>query len=256
MTLRLLTANIHMGFDISQRRFVLPDLRRAIAGVGADLVFLQEVVGAHAGHARRHSQWPSMPHYEFLADRLWPQFAYGRNAAYPAGHHGNALLSKFPVLRGDNHDISVAGHEGRGLLHCVIDVVEQATQVHALCVHLGLRERHRAHQLELLCRTVQREVPADAPLIVAGDFNDWRGRGHPRLLDCGLHEVFERATGRLPRTFPARWPVLPLDRIYLRNARAREARVLADRPWAHLSDHAVLYAEVALCGDGDDRERG
>ncbi|HZH43541.1 MAG TPA: endonuclease/exonuclease/phosphatase family protein [Lysobacter sp.] len=251
--LHVLTANIHMGFSMGQRRFVLPELRQAIASTDADVVFLQEVIGEHSGHARRHPQWPEMAHYEFLAERLWPQFAYGRNVAHPAGHHGNALLSKFPIVHQCNHDVSIAGHEPRGLLHCVLDVAGAGVPVHAVCVHLGLRERHRAHQLELLGRLLREEVPADAPLIVAGDFNDWRARGHLLLQAHGLHEVFERAAGRLARTFPARWPLLPLDRIYLRRARATAQRVLAARPWSHLSDHAVLYAEVALGNDDATR---
>ncbi|HCD9087674.1 EEP domain-containing protein, partial [Pseudomonas aeruginosa] len=46
------------------------------------------------------------------------------------------------------------------------------------------------------------------------------------------------------RSFPARWPVLPLDRIYLRNARGRQPRILSRRPWSHLSDHLPLAVEV------------
>lgn len=244
--LHVVTANIHMGFSLARRRFVLPELRQALSQVGADLAFLQEVIGEHSGHARRHPTWPAMSHYEFLADRLWPEFAYGRNAAYPAGHHGNALLSRYPILAQRNHDVSVAGHEARGLLHCTLDM--QGLRVHAVCVHLGLQARHRAHQLERLCRMLGEEVPDDAPLVVAGDFNDWRGRGHRAALDCGLVEAHQHVHGRLARTFPARWPLLPLDRIYVRNLRVRDARVLSSRPWSHLSDHAVLYAELDLPG--------
>ncbi|RPE76928.1 endonuclease/exonuclease/phosphatase family protein [Vulcaniibacterium tengchongense] len=244
-SLRVLTANIHKGFSMSSRRFVLPELREAIRAERADLVFLQEVLGEHSGHSRRHPAWPAVPHYEYLADTLWPQFAYGKNAAYPAGHHGNALLSRHPILQQVNRDVSIAGHESRGVLHCTL-ALPDGRELHTLCVHLGLREAHRRRQLDLLCRIVHEEVPADAPLIVAGDFNDWRRRGHARVEACGLHEVFERSSGRLAATFPARWPVLPLDRIYLRHAWASQARVLADRPWSRLSDHATLFACVEL----------
>lgn len=242
--LNVLTLNAHMGFSLSRRRFVLPALREAIRSVSADLVFLQEVLGAHAHHARRHADWPAEPQYEFLADTLWAQHAYGRNAAYPHGHHGNALLSKFPILRQRNHDVSVQGHEGRGLLHCVIDVPAGGGELHAVCVHLGLRHAHRERQLALLCGLLRDVVPADAPVVVAGDFNDWRARGHALLRDCGMREAFMAAHGRLARSFPSRLPVLPLDRIYLRGAAAREPRVLAGRPWSHLSDHAPLLARI------------
>ena len=243
-TFNILTLNAHMGFNLLNRRFVLPELREAIRSVSADVVFLQEVLGEHALYAKRHGGRPEGTQYEFLADEVWHQHAYGRNAVYPHGHHGNALLSKFPILRHENRDVSIHGHEERGLLHAVLDA--PGTQVHAICVHLGLRESHRRRQLELLCGVVNDEIPAEAPLIVAGDFNDWRQRGHARMAQCGLREVFLEANGRLARTFPARWPLLPVDRIYLRHLRAREPRVLHARPWSHLSDHAPLLAGIDL----------
>jgi endonuclease/exonuclease/phosphatase family metal-dependent hydrolase len=241
--LNVLTLNAHMGFSPSRRRFVLPALREAIRSVSADLVFLQEVMGAHAHHARRYTDWPAEPQYEFLADTTWGQHAYGRNAAYPHGHHGNALLSKFPILRDRNHDVSVHGHERRGLLHCVIDV-PGGGELHAVCAHLGLRESHRRRQLGLLCGLLHDAIPAGAPVVVAGDFNDWRGRGHPLLHACGLREAFVEAHGRLARSFPSGAPLLPLDRVYVRDARAREPRVLGGKPWSRLSDHAPLLARI------------
>jgi len=245
-SINVLTVNVHMGFDLLNRRFVLPGLREAIRGEAAELVLLQEVLGEHARHARRHAAWPAGPQYEFLADSLWPQFAYGRNAVYPHGHHGNALLSRFPIVSSVNRDVSVHGHEQRGLLHAILRLPGQLREVHAICVHLGLREAHRRKQIGLLCQTVHEHVPADAPLIVAGDFNDWRARGHALLRGCGLVEAFEHLHGRLARSFPSRWPRLPLDRIYLRNARVEQARVLSGRPWSHLSDHVPLLARIAL----------
>ena len=245
--LRVLTINTHKGFTALNRRFVLPELRDAIRAVGADLVFLQEVQGEHAHHALRWTSWPEMPHYEFLADTLWPQFAYGRNAVYPHGHHGNAMLSKYPILRSENRDVSVGGHEQRGLLHCVLGLPGLKRELHAICVHLGLLEVHRRKQLELLCGIIDREVPPDATLLIAGDFNDWQHRAHRVLSRCaGLSEVFQRRHGRSARTFPARWPVLRLDRIYVRNASAHAPMALPRKPWSHLSDHVPLAAELHL----------
>jgi endonuclease/exonuclease/phosphatase family metal-dependent hydrolase len=117
--------------------------------------------------------------------------------------------------------------------------------VHAICVHLGLRESHRQRQLRMLCDVVGEAVPAGAPLVVAGDFNDWRRRGHAQLAACGLTEVFLAAHGRLARTFPAHLPLLPVDRIYVRDLQASQPRVLSARPWSHLSDHAPLLARVS-----------
>jgi endonuclease/exonuclease/phosphatase family metal-dependent hydrolase len=246
-TLKVMTVNAHKGFTFFNRRFILHELRDAVRAVGADIVFLQEVLGTHASHSLRYADWPTTPQYEFLADTIWPQFAYGRNAVYPDGDHGNAVLSKFPIQRFVNHDISVGGKdEKRGLLHCVLAMPE-GQEVHAICVHLGLREQQRARQLDLLCRQIETEVPEGAPLLVAGDFNDWRLRSHEVLWrEAGLREVFVVENGAAARTFPARWPVLPLDRIYVRNAQSHQPVVLQNRPWSHLSDHAPLAAEIAL----------
>lgn len=241
----LLTLNIHMGFSAFNSRSILVELREAVRTVSADVLCLQEVRGAHEPRTLLHPLRKPEPHYEFIADTLWPQFAYGRNAVYPEGHHGNAVLSKFPIARFRNHDVSVRNAEQRGMLWCELDVPGQAEEIHAICVHLGLRESHRRRQLEALCALIESEIPADAPLIVAGDFNDWRRRADGQLARCGLHEVFVAATGQPARTFPARWPLLPLDRIYVRNVQVEQARVLSGRPWSHLSDHTPLLVAVA-----------
>ncbi|MGO4401228.1 endonuclease/exonuclease/phosphatase family protein [Achromobacter sp. PAB15] len=246
-TLTVLTVNTHKGFTSFNRRFMLHDLREALRTAAPDVVFLQEVLGEHQTHAERHPHaWPALSQYEFLADTLWTDFAYGRNAVYPAGHHGNAILSRYPIERYENHDVSVDGHEGRGLLHCVLRIPEFATPVHAICVHLGLLERHRGQQLNDLCELVAREVPDDEPLLIAGDFNDWRLNADRLMRGCGTQEVFTTRLGRPARTFPARWPLLRLDRIYVRNVRDWRPVPLASRVWSRLSDHVPISAEIAL----------
>lgn len=244
---KIITLNAHKGFTFLNRRFILHELRAAIREVGADVVFLQEVLGSHDRHSARFANWPDHPQYEFLADTIWPQFAYGKNAVYPSGDHGNAVLSKFPILQHRNCDVSVGPPEKRGLLHCTLDWPGRDIVVHAICAHLGLRESHRRRQLELLCRLIDDEVPPDAPLLLAGDFNDWRLRATEFLARrAGLTEAFRQAALALPRTFPARCPLLRLDRIYTRNVKVGAARVLTGRPWSHLSDHAPLVARITL----------
>ncbi|ADP16552.1 endonuclease/exonuclease/phosphatase family protein 1 [Achromobacter xylosoxidans A8] len=245
-TLTVLTVNTHKGFTSFNRRFMLHELREALRLASPDIVFLQEVLGEHQGHAERHQAWPALSQYEFLADSLWTDFAYGRNAVYPAGHHGNALLSRYPIERHENHDVTVHGHEGRGLLHCVLRVPSLPSPVHAICVHLGLLEGHRGKQLRRLCELVTDGVPADEPLLIAGDFNDWRLRADALMTGCGTREVFTTRLGRPARTFPARWPLLRLDRIYVRNVRDWQPVPLASRVWSRLSDHVPICAEIAL----------
>lgn len=246
LSLKVLTVNTHKGFTIFNRRFILHELRDALREVSPDLVFLQEVLGQHHRHASRIDAWPTMSHYEFLADTLWNDYAYGRNAVYPHGHHGNAVLSKFPIVCHDNLDISVDRHEKRGLLHCVIQP-PGCPAVHAVCVHLGLREGHRRHQVEHLCSRIDERMPGDEPVVIAGDFNDWRMKAHRQLYRCaGMREVFVASHGTAARTFPAGLPLLRLDRIYVRGARRMRPIQLVRRTWARLSDHAPLAAEIEL----------
>ena len=237
--IRVLTLNAHQGFSALRRRDVLQQMRDALRVASADLVFLQEIGGAADAEVSTHQ-------YEVLADRVWPQHAYGRNAVSTSGHHGNALLSKYPIVAWQNIDVSVGESEPRGMLHCVLDVPHMSHQLHAVCVHFGLRESHRRRQIEHLLDLVADTIPSDAPLVIAGDFNDWRGRAHRRLRrDSSLQEIHAGANGHPARTFPAGLPLLRLDRIYVRNLQHQPLQ-LPRRPWATLSDHAPLAGEVRL----------
>jgi endonuclease/exonuclease/phosphatase family metal-dependent hydrolase len=243
---RLLTLNAHQGFAALRRRKLLARIREALRASNADLVFLQEIGGEHGEEIPQQ-------HFELLADQVWPQHAYGRNVVATSGHQGNALLSKFPIVRWQNVDVSVDGVEPRGMLHCVLDVQPVGLPLHAVCVHLGLREAQRRWQVDRLLAYVADAVPRDAPLVIAGDFNDWRGRAHMQLLaDPSFAEIHATASGRPARTFPARWPWLRLDRIYVRNLRHRPLE-MPRRPWSELSDHAPLAGEIRL---GSDQARG
>ena len=243
--IKVLTVNIHKGFTFFNRKFILPELRDAVRKVGADVVFLQEVTGTNAKHPDKFENYPETPHYEFIADSIWPQFAYGRNAVYTHGDHGNAVLSKFPIVRFENHDVSVSGPEKRGLLHCELQIPGRSLNLHAICVHLSLTEAHRTLQMDKLCKLIHSDVPPQAPVVVAGDFNDWRHRAHDQLaVGADLHEVFVQAYGFPAKTFPARRPLLRLDRIYVRNAIGHKPVVLPHKPWSHLSDHSPLAAEI------------
>jgi endonuclease/exonuclease/phosphatase family metal-dependent hydrolase len=237
--IRLLTLNAHQGFAALRRRGLLSRIRDALRASGADLVFLQEVGGDHGEDIPQQ-------HYELLADQVWPQHAYGRNVVATSGHQGNALLSKFPIVHWQNVDVSVDGVEPRGLLHCVMDVPPAGQSLHAVCVHLGLREAQRRWQVERLLEFVAESIPPDAPLVIAGDFNDWRELAHRRMLaDQSLAEIHASAGKRPARTFPAWWPRLRLDRIYVRNLRHRPLE-MPRRPWSHLSDHAPLAGEIGF----------
>lgn len=243
--MRLLTVNIHKGVSAFKRRTVLHGLRDAVRAVCPDVLLLQEVEGP-SRQPMGASDATVGAQYEFLADQIWTDHAYGRNAVADGLDHGNAVLSRWPVLHSHNHDVSLPGHEPRGLLHCELAQPVGAPSLHVICVHLGLKGAHRHQQMLSLCDIVARQVPDDAPLVVAGDFNDWRQRADAVLRPIGLTEVYRQVLGRHARSFPAFWPLLRLDRIYVRGVGACRPVRLPLRLWARLSDHLPLAVDIDL----------
>jgi len=246
--LRVCSYNIHKGFCAVNIRPILSDLRHAIRTVDADLVFLQEVVGERLNPGRHsvgiQSSGFHYPQFEYLADGVWPHHAYGRNAIYQKGHHGNAILSKNPFLDWDNIDVSQWWFSQRGIL-----LGRLVTGVYVVCVHFGLFSRERNKQLLKLLALLHSKVPEDQPLIIAGDFNDWTGSLHRKLTsDLGFNEAYSDIHGRPAKTFPSRLPVFQMDRIYYRNIQLLDAEVLSGSPWQRLSDHRAIYASFNLDG--------
>lgn len=243
--LHVASYNIHKGLSFFNRRMVVHELKEKLKDIDADIVFLQEVQGLHADRAGKFEGWPAQPQYEFLADGIWTEMAYGKNAVYDHGHHGNAILSRYPILCWENLDISSHNFESRGLLHCQLAVPGLDQPLHAICLHLALHEKGRRLQLQRISQHIRELVPDGAPLIMAGDFNDWRQRAPAYLAEeLGLKEVFESSQGRHALSFPAVLPMFALDRIYVRGFEVASARVHHGRAWRMLSDHAALTARL------------
>lgn len=273
MKIRVATYNIHKGVSAIRSEPRVHALKQAIGLFDADVVFLQEVQGKHDLNAAKygaehhgHKHWPDTAQHEFLAgESRHLHSAYGMNAVYDHGHHGNALLSAFPIANTCNHDVSDHAYEQRGILHCVLDT--PTTPVHCFVVHLGLFEAGRGRQTEALIAAVQQSAPNGEPVIIAGDFNDWRNTLSGKLRNAlGVVEAFDQigsntaldglvrtlARGRAntavtpARTFPAGLPFFRLDRIYVRGFAVETAEVMHGSLWARLSDHAPIVASLAL----------
>jgi endonuclease/exonuclease/phosphatase family metal-dependent hydrolase len=239
------TYNIHKGFSHFNRRVVMHELRERLRELNADIVFLQEVQGEHALHSARFVNYPQGAQHEFIAHSHWPFSAYGKNSVYAAGHHGNAILSRYPILRTLNTDISAHRFENRGLLHCEVEI--GGLRVHCLCAHFGLFAKGRHTQTAALIAYVRNEIPSDAPVIIAGDFNDWRNQMSSTIAnELNMQDVFQINGGKVARSFPARLPMFRLDRIYVRGFTVLHSEVLIGGAWQRLSDHAALTAWLGL----------
>ena len=149
------------------------------------------------------------------------------------GDYGQMLASRYPLSDCHIHDISVAGREPRKVVEARIALPSGPLRV--IATHLGLSRRERRRQIARLCDIVRDDL--SVPVLLLGDFNEWRWRG-PQL--SGL---FESGTRHL--SFPSRFPVFALDRIYshptdlvVRSRIARDAHMA--------SDHLPVIAELVL----------
>ena len=240
-TLRVATYNIHKGVQGlgPRRRLEIHNLGLAVEQLDADIICLQEVRKMHRREAEHFSHWPEVPQADYLAPEGY-EAIYRTNAYTRHGEHGNAMLSRWPVLSHQHEDMSDHRFEQRGLLYS--EVAVRGVSVHVVVVHLGLIRASRVRQAAQLHRFIEREVPPDAPLVVAGDFNDWGERVHGHFEAMGL-QTFEAATHP---TFPARIPLVQLDYVYARGLQPLAVEVPRGRVWWRMSDHLPLIAEFAL----------
>ena len=246
--LRVATYNIHKGVRGvgPGKRLEIHNLGLGVEALDADVVFLTEVRLHHRADARHFQRtsfgWPDQGQADFLAPEGY-SVAYRSNAVTRHGEHGNALLSRWPLGDIGHHDVSDHRFEQRGLLH--VPVQWQGREVHAVVAHLGLIHASRVRQIQRLAEFIAAEVPPDAALVVAGDFNDWGEKLDGPMTEIGL----ARALGDGPRalrrpTFPSRVPVFALDRIYTRVLECRSTFVPRGASWARMSDHLPLVAEL------------
>lgn len=234
--LSIVTYNIHKGFDAWNKNVTVEKIRESLAATQADFVLLQEVRGALYDASR--AQKEAAPQHDYLAQNQWPYVVYGANRFTKDGHHGNAVLSRYPILAWRNHDLTASSRwESRGALEAEVVVAQQ--RIHLFSVHLGLLPHWRRWQLARL-REVIAAIPHDRPVIIGGDFNDWENKARDFLECLGFLAAPDRNTKL--RTFPTNlWPIGCLDQVYVRGLNIVKADVLRRKTWRALSDHFPLH---------------
>ncbi len=244
-TLRVATWNIHKGVRGlgPNRRLEIHDMVHAVEQFDADIVCLQEVRRVNHKEAGYFSRWPDLPQADYLAPEGY-EAVYRTNAHTRHGEHGNALLSRWPVINHQHEDMSDHRFEQRGLLHS--EVLVHGASVHVIVVHLGLIAASRTRQLAQLSKFIEREIPKKATLMVAGDFNS------PVAPVKWAQEAMKtRAHSKLPApertpTFPSRLPLVQLDHVFARHAQPTASHVPRGAVWSRMSDHLPLIVDFAL----------
>ncbi len=111
--------------------------------------------------------------------------------------------------------------------------------------HLGLIAGSRVRQIQQLHQFIEREVLPGAPVVVAGDFNDWGNHIKRMLAGFGLYEYDGDSS---TFTYPSRLPLAQLDHVYVRGLEPMSLQVPQGRIWWRMSDHLPLIAEFNLSG--------
>ena len=243
--MRLCTWNIHGAFGLDGAR----DLAR-VAGVlrelRCDVAALQEVGDpqnrAAAQRAAREGLRPDAgDDAAELARLLGWGVAYGPNLVIGNRPYGNAVLSRFPIARAQNYDLSVRGHEPRGCLRADLEL-PGGQSLHLFNLHLGLSGGERRRQASrLLSADLLRDAALTSPMVVCGDFNLWWPGPVQRLLRSELHDAAHSAGA----TWPSALPLLRLDRAYVDDGvRVLGSGVFKDLPARVSSDHLPLWLDL------------
>lgn len=202
----------------------------AVAERDPDLFLCQEVF---------HGIEEDLRQCHYLTAVIGHDHAFGPNAFYSKGCHGNATFARMPIVRHKNVDVTRSALEKRGIL--MVRMESEQGPFEVLNLHFSLTGRQRRWQWRQLMDQLP-ENP-DTPVLVAGDFNDWNGQLDRRARSAGLlRNALWTLPGTERRTFPARRPLFSLDRIYFRGLRLVSVEVLDGEPWRELSDHLPVEA--------------
>jgi endonuclease/exonuclease/phosphatase family metal-dependent hydrolase len=249
MRLRMMTYNIHRAIGVD-RRFRPDRIVSILADHDPDIVLLQEV---DEGVPRSRELDLARV---LAAGAGYPHVAVGHNVSLRKGRYGNATLSRHPILRERNIDLTIGLRKRRGCQHTEIAVSSGSGPVHAVEVfnlHLGLSARERQQQVGLLLGSDEFTRLADGvACVVGGDFNDWRSKLRPvfrELLEFRC--ATDRQNGTLWPTYPSFFPRGSLDTIYYRGAlRLLTSHHCRLRLSKVASDHLPVIAEFELAAKG------
>lgn len=222
--------NVHRCFG-TDGRYVPERTVEVLEALDADVIGVQEVDMRLLVDGRAQ--------LDFLAESLGMHAVPGPNIKGRRGKFGNALLSRWPVRNVRRADLTVGHHEPRGAVDCDIDL-GGGRLIRVINTHLGLNAVERRLQVGRLMVALE-DGGEDLPTIVMGDFNEWKPtRGALRQIDRRFGQSL------MPRTFPSRLPLLPLDRIWVWPIDGLKRMSVYATPLSRVtSDHLPIRAEVS-----------
>ena len=246
--LRILTYNAHRCVG-SDRRADPGRIAEVIARYTPDIVALQEVdVGrARTGHVDQA---------QVIARHLSMDFHFHPAITVQEERYGDAILTSLPIRMVKTGLLPGLPHrpwpESRGALWVSISL-GNGVELQVINTHLGLLAAERTVQAEALLGGGWLGHPQcrGQPAVLLGDFNAVpRSRAYARL--AGRMNDAQRCLpgNHRPRpTFPARWPVLRIDHVFLSEGiEALDAKVPRGLTESVASDHLPLVVNIRVNG--------
>ncbi|MCX7555075.1 endonuclease/exonuclease/phosphatase family protein [Marinicella sp. S1101] len=216
--IKVVTYNIHRAIGID-RKFAPERIIDILNNFDADIVLLQEV---DEGVPRSNE----LNLAKVLAESCgYPYFALSHNVTLKKGRYGNATLSRLPIIRQNNIDLTVADKKKRGCQHTTIKLNHECgkkNELELFNLHLGLSAREREKQAGILFKSVEfAAIKNKHNCIVGGDFNDWRSMLRALFIigkdfQCATDRTSFRGAEIALKTYPSFAPRGGLDRIYYR----------------------------------------
>jgi endonuclease/exonuclease/phosphatase family metal-dependent hydrolase len=232
--LRIATYNIHRcrGMD---RRVVPGRIIEVLREIGADVIALQEVIGAGPAGAGQ-------------AEEIGAGLGMGwvMNCVRTLRQHqfGNVVLSRYPIVHHSQYDLSWRTCESRHCQRADLDIGGQL--LHIYNVHLGTAVLERRYQAGRLASFVH-DRRVSGPKVILGDFNEWMRGLATKTLSSLFESVDIAAHLKRRRTYPGLFPVVHLDHIYY-EGRVEVTSVEMPRTRTALmaSDHLPLVANLKI----------
>jgi len=231
--LRVMTYNIHHGEGLDGK-VDLARIAKIISTERADIVALQEV-----DRGVRRTAGRDLP--AELAQMTGLTCVFSNNFAYQGGEYGNAVLTRFPVLRATNSLYQMLRpNEQRGLLQLTLDV--HGRKLVFLNTHIDYRPDDSERWLNVQeIKTLTAGYPG-LPVILCGDFNTTPESRIYRELRTTFADAWPLAGGGEGFTFPANAPDRRIDYVWVSQPN-RLRPISASVPASDASDHRPLVVE-------------
>lgn len=229
-SIKLLSYNIHRCTGLCRKQNI-GRIASVIRDLQPDIVALQEVEN-HLGSR------PESKQLSFLARRTGLTPVAGPTLFRENSDYGNAILARLPIQSIRRHDLSFSNKEPRGAIDVELSLCDKTLRV--IGTHLGLKSGERHFQLNRLKNILR--TSDTRPVILMGDMNEWFPFGESVRF---FHSYF--GASPLRRTFPAIFPIFPLDRIFISpNRLLRNVQAVRNLQARIASDHLPLLATLEL----------